>query len=207
MRKLFSVGAIVGVLVLTHAIAAHAQVVDQSNYGAYGPFGSAYSWQGQTFKPTATTSAGAGFLFNTSGTESGTVTIQLWSALASTPGATMLASGSTAYSITGTSMLDVFWSAVGVTPGTEYFLAVNAGNSQLISLYSANTYADGQAHYNYDSVDPTSPYTCCGGSYDLGFEEFATSAVVATPEPASTALIATGLIGVFGAVRRRRKNA
>lgn len=199
----------VGLLLGAIAAPMSAQVVDQSNYGASGYFGSAQNWQGQTFRPAAGTSAGAGFqVINTAGDVSGTVNIQLWSALASTPGATLLASGSSAYSILSgqTAMLDAFWGAVAVTPGAQYFIAFNANNGSLVSLFTGDAYAGGQAQYNYSATDPTQSYTCCGGGYDLGFEEFSTSGVVATPEPASLALVATGLLGIGGVVRRRRQN-
>jgi PEP-CTERM motif len=205
MRRLLQSGAVLAILLLTGAARMEAQTLDQSNVGPSGLFGSAFQWQGQTFRPTANTVAGGGFNLSAQFTTSGTLSIQLWDQLASNPGATMIASGSTAFSIAGgtEAMFDVFWSAVTVNPGQEYFLAVNAGTSDINTTFSLNTYASGQGYYNFDLTDPRSPYTCCGPTYDLGFEEYSSNAVAA-PEPASIALLATGLFGIAGVARRKR---
>ena len=104
-------------------------------------------------------------------------------------------------------MIDVFWTAVAVTPGAQYFLAFNTGNEALVSEWTPGTYTGGEAYHNYSPTDPTQSYGCCGGSYDLVLEEFSTSAETVTPAPASVALLATGLLGVLGVVRRRRQIA
>ena len=115
---------------------ASAQVIDQSNSGPWVTYGCcaltlyANSWLGQTFRPTANTVSGAGFevweAFTGGSGVSGTFTVQLWDNTPSVSGATMLASGTTPYYINGRSYLDVFWSAVSVTPGAQYFLAMQA---------------------------------------------------------------------------------
>ena len=84
MRKLYSL-ATAGLLLASVAPEARAQVVDQSNYQVDGPFDRSDRWNGQTFRPSANTSAGAGFNLRY-GAGSGTLTVELWSDIASNSG-------------------------------------------------------------------------------------------------------------------------
>jgi hypothetical protein len=211
MRGRFYSIAIAGLLLAPVFSTMQAQIVDQSNYVNLGVNAQSLFWNGQTFTPSASTSAGAGFnLYAQDGISgSGILTVELWSDVPSNSGATLLASGSSAFSMLAyqQSMIDVFWPAITVTPGTQYFLTMNVpvyGN-YLLTTFSFNTYAGGEFWFN-SSTNDTAPYTgypCC----DMTFEEFATSQVTSAPEPASMALLGTGLFGVFGAVRWRRKQS
>ena len=69
-----------------------------------------------------------------------------------------------------------------------------------------NSYANGKM-YQFNASTRALVQTIDERRYWYGAEFQETAAVVATPEPASTALLATGLIGVFGLVQRRRSRA
>ena len=204
--------ALAGALLAATQATADAQVVvDQSQLITRYNLTSANVWIGQQFIPSLTNSAGAGFFFESSGRgSSGIFTVELWTDIASNPGANKLASGTTAYRFGASekSWVDVFWDAVAVTPGTQYFLAFTAGGElQGMNVYgtAGNVYADGSFLYqNYNGGIDTSPYLNGYPDEDTSFREFASTAVVATPEPAGMVLMATGLIGVVGVARRRR---
>ncbi|MEP6762771.1 MAG: PEP-CTERM sorting domain-containing protein [Gemmatimonadaceae bacterium] len=72
-----------------------------------------------------------------------------------------------------------------------------------------DSYVGGSFNYNNSTVGNT-PYVgngCC----DTRFLEYATGPAVppttAAPEPATTALLAAGLVGIAGVMKRRRRLA
>lgn len=112
----------------------------------------------QSFIPNVANCSGAGIFARAGIGSPEDITIALYDALP-TAGGTQLATG-TSPGTPGT-WVDVFWSAVPVTPGTTYYLVFTSNfNTMGISGDTANPYLGGQVYANpgYGSF-PTFDYT------------------------------------------------
>lgn len=149
----------------------------------------------QSFTPAQSNAAGAGiFLEPDVGSGAAGITIGLWTALPTLPGAIQLASASGTASAAGT-WFDLFWSPVAVTPGASYVLTFSGGGSYAIAGDVNNGYAGGQTFANpgYGSFP----------GFDYAFRTYHDTAFAPVPEPAGLALFGLGLLAVAGLTRRR----
>ncbi len=145
----------------------------------------------QSFTPGANNSSGAGIQVNGSDSQTGTISISLWSNLPNM-GGSLLAGGSA--SGNGNSWIDVFWAPVAVTPGQTYFLVFSsAATSFSIGGDTTNPYPGGNVFANsgYESYP----------SYDYTFRTYAEAPPV--PEPETWVSLLAGL-AVTAALARRR---
>lgn len=194
-----------------------AQSIDQQQLSGPGLFSQLGTWQAQSFTTSATTLLGGGFQLFASGqglTE-GAVELRLYDGLASA-GGQMLALSSQSYAIQGGSRawVDAFWSPVSVTSGGTYYLyLIGVGPAPVepvYSTYALGAYAGGNA-YASGTATITDPFTVDWSAYDISFRTWKptpdvidTPPITTVPEPSTYAMLATGLLAVGLAARRRR---
>lgn len=166
-------------------------------------------WMTQSFRPSATTSAGAAFYLSPYASTSGTLFIDLWDRLPSLAGAMKLTGGSTALGPSAGYFTVWFPTVATVIPTNQYFLAFYS-DAQYDVGANYDVYSGGTFNYNR-SLTATDPYVgnqCC----DARFIEYSAGPTVVNPpstvvpEPTSVALMAAGLAGVAGALRAKNRN-
>ncbi|MES2176845.1 MAG: PEP-CTERM sorting domain-containing protein [Gemmatimonadota bacterium] len=217
MNKIIKRVALLAAVLLAPSM-AQAQLIDQSNYGSdgvSGPYtGVGYSntsmgnvFFGQYFVPQQNNIIGASIILYNDGTTAKSFYLgtEVYDATD-----TFVTDGSNHWTnfLPGTYLIaTVPFTPALVTPGQTYYLDYVILNDDF-SLYDSEIhyvidtnelYPDGVA-FRFDMENNN--YSESG---DMVFEEYYEGA--ATPEPASMVLLATGLVGVIGVARRRRKQA
>ena len=151
---------------------------------------------GQSFRQSNANISGSGIFIDPSygdGTAA-TVTLSVFSGYGSTGGTGLVASGSALNVTRNSGWVDVFWDAVDITPGNQYYLVASATNA-LVASYGAAAYANGNALY--------AGSTTVFSNFDLVFRTYAGDRVTQVPEPGSLGLVAGALLGLAAVVRKR----